>query len=168
MQFNDNRGFTLLELLIGMLIMTLLLGAIFQILTISIKTYQYNMALSHNKMEIRNAINQITDELRYATEITNPEFVNKQNPPNESSRIEYVANTQSCSIAIGTGGNANTIVISGVHPQTLANGMVQRLRFSRHSTVINEVTISITVNDHSFIGSPDTTLDTIVIIPNLH
>jgi len=159
-------GFTLIELLIGMTMMIILLGIAFQVLNTSIKAYQTNMAIANNKLIIRSAMNIITDELRYASAVTNPVFVANVPTASPPSTINYTLNNHQCSITLDSKTKTITIV-SDASTYQIASGTVMSLGFARSGTHVNEVIVSITVNDNSFTGSPSTSLDTIVITSNL-
>jgi Tfp pilus assembly protein PilW len=162
----NNRGLTLIELVIGMTIMIILLGAVFQILSVSLKSYQYNMAVANNKMIARNALNIITDELRYAVAVTEPTFV--ANVPTEppTNLIRYTLNNHACNISLNQ--NTRTItIVSDTATNQIAMNTVTALSFSRSGQQESEIIISITINDGSYVGSPSTTLDTIVTLSNI-
>jgi prepilin-type N-terminal cleavage/methylation domain-containing protein len=153
-----NDGFTLIELLVGMLIMVILISVAFQMLIMAYKTYQYNMAVTHNKMIIRNVVNQITDEIRYTDAVTNPAFVPGQTTTN--SEIEYTNGSVRLDRA------TQTIIMNNTNRTELASGMTNDLNFTRDGILANAIIIRITVNDHSYRDSPETTIDTTVYLSN--
>ncbi len=157
-----NDGFTLIELLVGMLIMVILVSVAFQMLIMAYKTYQYNMAVTHNKMIIRNAMNQISDELRYADTVTFPVFPESQLPERS---ITYTIGGVNGTIRFDD--EANAIIINRITHTVLANGMTENITFARDGTLANAITVTIRVNDGSYRDSPSTTIETVVYVSNL-
>ncbi len=157
-----NDGFTLIELLVGMLIMVILVSVAFQMLNMAYKTYQYNMAVTHNKMIIRNTMNQISDELRYADTVTFPVFPESQLP---ERRITYTIGGVTGTIEFDD--RTKTIIINRITRTVLANGMTENTSFARDGALANAIIVTITINDGSYRNSPSTTIETVVYVSNL-
>lgn len=63
-------GFTLVELMIGIAILTLIMGGTYGILASSIKSYQYNFEEGQNIQDERQLFNELAKGIKNATGIT--------------------------------------------------------------------------------------------------
>jgi prepilin-type N-terminal cleavage/methylation domain-containing protein len=63
---NNQKGFTLIELAIGMAIMTIIMAGVLSIMSTSIKSYQYSQKRVYEAQQARAAINAVLDDLRLA------------------------------------------------------------------------------------------------------
>jgi|GEM_PF-2764229 len=64
--WDDQKGFTLVELIIGMAIMTIILGGICGVFYTSLKAQSYGLAKGNSVQDVSTAINQIAGEIQYA------------------------------------------------------------------------------------------------------
>jgi len=67
---NNEQGFTLVELIIGMAILALIMSGVYGVLASSIKSYQYNFEQGQNIQDSRQLFNEITTGIKNATAIT--------------------------------------------------------------------------------------------------
>ena len=66
----DQSGISLVEILVGMAIMLIIIVPISSSLNSGIKAYQYNMSQARNTSSTRELLNAISDELRYAKDVS--------------------------------------------------------------------------------------------------
>jgi len=69
---SNQKGFTLTELVIGMAIISLILAGVFQLLSVSVRSYQLSQNRTYEIQQARNAFNQIASDLASAQNITYP------------------------------------------------------------------------------------------------
>lgn len=125
---SNESGFTLLELIVGIALMTLLMTGIFAILSSSLKVQQYGFMQQSNYTEIRRAMNTISEELRNST-VTFPPADGTL-----SSRINFTNSSGNGAILLGSGEDANIIIIvRSTGTERIGKGQVQSLNFSRGS-----------------------------------
>ncbi|MHC1758867.1 MAG: PilW family protein [Negativicutes bacterium] len=163
MKILDNRGFSLVELLIGVTMFVILLAGVSGMLTSGIKSSQYDLSVGHILAPGRNAVNIISDRLRYdAVNITSPVISGSGAQINFSDGTNtYVIyrNSTARSIVITKNGAADP-----ANP-TLAAGMVETLTFTRGSDA-RDITITVLFNDKAYTGSPDRTISVSVVALN--
>lgn len=68
----NQQGLTLVELVVGMTISTIILAAIVGVLSTSVRSHQYNFQEESNIQDARAVLNEVSDQLRYATSISSP------------------------------------------------------------------------------------------------
>lgn len=168
---NNSRGFALVELIIGITILTIMLTAILGVLSTSIKSQQYNFDEGANIQDIRAILPIVSDELRNATNITSP-IVN-----NHAASIAYrlAHDTSDRTIMIGTEDNEGYVLV------TDGTGMVRRLGSGRVRSIDffysnvppgsmpptkQMITIRIQVQNTARAGAPLTDLSTTVVTFN--
>lgn len=144
-------GFTLVELIIGMALISLILSGVYGVLDSSIKAKQSVYKQGVNIQDSRSVINAIVEEVRSATNITNP-------PLSQSGKVlTYNIDSEIRKIYIGTNSDSNTIIIekNGVVSQRLAMQNAQNLTFTRTGTINapNKVQIDLTLAGSSS-GNP--------------
>jgi len=138
---NNSRGFTLVELVVGMAITVILLGAIFGILATSLKTQGYGFSQEGNYNHGRSIINTVSDELRYATGISTVE--------NQTTYTHY-ASGENRTIARGTGGNAGNIYVTrGSGTQVIGGGLVQDFTINRDDSNTKKIIITVEVSSQN-------------------
>ena len=150
-----NRGFSLVELLIGIAIMALIFAGLSGILSTGLKGLQFNLSLGTVLAPGRNAVNVITDRLRYdATSISSPNVGEADKPS-----LTYLEGTDVYIISRDSSANSIVITKNGaadpINP-TLAAGMVTALTFSR-GTDLRDITIAVTLKDPANPNSPSKT-----------
>ncbi|QDR80255.1 PilW family protein [Sporomusa termitida] len=161
LKLND-RGFTLVELLVGMAIMLIILAPIFGTLTTTIKTFQINMAQQRNISSEREIFNALSNEIRYATNVTRV----------SSTEIEFTVDNRNCRIFIGTGDNANALMVERIDTdgntttKNLTSAVIKNITFE--SVANKTLTVSIEVIDRAFSNSPIITFNEFTIsLPNM-
>jgi len=164
MKVLDNRGFSLVELLIGMTMFVILLAGVSGVLTSGVKSTQFDMSLGHILAPGRNTVNIISDRVRYdAVTITSPAVSasgTQINFSDSSSNVYVISlNSSARSIVITKNGAADP-----TNP-TLAAGMVETLTFIRGSDV-RDISITVKFNDKAYTGSPDRILTVSVVALN--
>ncbi len=143
----QQTGFTLVELLVGMALTTLLMGALFSFLFVSLKSWQFGSSQSTVQQTARISLDSMVRELRYAKAISVPTtsgtvntitFTNGRNPPDV---VTYRLSTSS-------GANPRTLYrsVNGVD-NPLSENTVTALTFTVTQPRI--IAISITVTDSS-------------------
>jgi prepilin-type N-terminal cleavage/methylation domain-containing protein len=171
-KYFGNKGFSLVELLIGMAIMVILLAAIAGLLSAGLSATRFNLSKGHILAPGRNAINQITDHIRYATSVTTP------TAGGNGGQISYAdAGGNFYTISRDSATQSVVIAKNSVTLTTLAAGMVKTLNFVREDSTVDggngnlkpiiKVTITIELNDHAYTGSPETKIIGIVIMQNI-
>lgn len=174
----NQKGFSLIELLIGMTIFILILAGVVVTLQSGIKSQQYNTAQGHNLQNGRVILNYVADQIRYATKITTPAL----NASSNQLAFEVAAydkvtktyiNPKTYIIKSDTyQGKANTLATftngAAIPESGIAPGLINSIDF-RYAEVNNrkQLTVSITLNDHSYTGSPAFDLSTTIQLPNL-
>jgi len=161
----NNRGFTLVELLIGMVILVIILGAIVGVLDASLRSQQHNFEQAANTQDERQIISFISTEIRNATSVSSP------NVGSDSTSLSYqkTGDTLNRTISIGTGNDSNTIVItdtSGAIVQRMGVGRVHTLEFTRDATITRKITVDLTLRNSSRSNAPTNTVSTIVYTLN--
>lgn len=152
MTFNE-KGVTLVELIVGMLMLILILGAVAGVISSTTKLYNYANNQGENVQDSRQAFTQITNEIHYATAI-NSIAANKLTY-NTNKTIEFDSTNNA--IIMTTGGattqtfGRNRIVSVVFEDVTPANGTRKRqinvtIHFITGDSIVTRVT---TINDMS-------------------
>lgn len=168
MKNKADSGFTLPEIMIGMMILLLIFGAVTGFLSSGLMSSQYNLSKANSLSVARNAVNQIEEYARYANKIDSP-------TTSSVSGNELQLETSEGSvyrIYIDKDDNAkNTIFIKKDSNiiKKLANGMIadDGIVFSRDTNDPTMIMIELTINDASFSGSPDTSITSRIRLLNL-
>lgn len=159
----NQAGFSLVELLVAVAVLGMLMAAAFGVLSTSIRSFQNTADQGANIQLSRNALNEISNEIRNAT------AVNVVSP----SSISYTApadvlplNTPNRSITL----NANSIIITynnaagnTVSTRSLGQGRINSLQIVRNARVF---TITVTLQSNAFAGSIATPVSTVVTMQN--
>lgn len=168
MQKKQERGMSLIEVILGMAITVIVMTVCVSWLGVSVKSLQFNMVQQRNEMESRHVLNQIVDELRYAGTVSQPAFVLNQSPPNQAAAISYTVDGEARTIALGTGADAHTLIVTRGSTQTkLAANIVQSILFKRDSTLENKIVIQLTLQDAGDSQPNGMNVSTIVMVNNL-
>lgn len=160
----DNRGFSLVELLVGITMFVILMAGVFGVLFSGIKSSQFDLSLGHILAPGRNAVNIMSDRLRYdAVTISAPALSTpgaKQIAFSDGTNAYVISrNSTARSIVITQNGAADP-----TNP-TLAAGMVEDLTFDRGSDA-RDITITVLFNDKAYTGSPDRTIKVSIVALN--
>lgn len=138
MAVKNERGFTLVELIIGIAIMALIMAAVFGVLSSSVTTQSYGMSQEASFTQARTVMTAIADELRQATVIS-PAV------GSSASTIQYTyhniaANTdENRSISLGGG---YVIIVRAAGSQQLGGGLIQTLTFNHESAALVKLTVT--------------------------
>lgn len=168
MKYKANAGFTLPEIIVGMMILLLIFVAVMGILFSGLMSSKYNLSKADSLSVARTAVNQIEEIARYASKIDLPTTSsvsgNEMQLETSDGNIYniYVAKDENAK-------NAIFIDKNNINLKTLANGMIadDGILFSRDTNDPTMILIDLTVNSASFSGSPDTTINSRVKLLNL-
>ena len=171
--FKKSNGFTLIEIIVGMSIMTIVLGLVYLIFRDSINLEQYISKEDANISDERLILISISNELRNATEINSPVFGDGELYSTISYRKE--GDLSDRAISIGFDNYANTVVFTMRNPQnpneweitqTMGMGRVKLLQFQRDVFNPRKITIILTMEDSSNNNLPGDTVSTVIYTLN--
>lgn len=168
MKNKANAGFTLPELVIGMMILLLIFGSITALLLSGLISSRYNLSKSNSLSVARSAVNQIEEIARYANKIDSPTTSSVSG--NELQLETADGHVYEIYVARDTDEkNAIFIDKDNGNIKKLASGMVadDGIVFSRDANDITMILINVTINDVSFNDSPDTNITSRVKLLNL-
>ena len=115
----------------------------FGIFKATTKSFLYNLSQNGNVSGVREVLDPISDELRYATAISVSSLGTASTLP--GTAINYAVNAQSRQIYTITGNptNTNTLVIAydGVVQRSKAINNMQSITFTRDTTYTQKLTI---------------------------
>lgn len=126
-KLDNQKGMTLIELIIGIAISLILIEAIFGIFSSSIKAYQYGFSQETAFNEGRKTISAITNELRYSV-VSVPAFGDNA----ECTAVSYSNVRNSITNGVINLDN-NSINING---KSYATGLVQDFHMQREGNLI--------------------------------
>ena len=132
----NKNGFTLVELLVGMMIFVIILAGIGVILSPSLRLYQYSFEQGVNGQNSRQILNEITNELRYASSISRT----------SARRVQYDTDKI---ISYDSVNKAIIITKSGAITKTLAKGRISSIDFDEFISRGNKKEIKLTVTFES-------------------
>ena len=160
---SNNRGVSLVELLVGIAVIGLIMAGMAGILTSGLKSTRHNTSLGRIMAPGRNAVNNIADGIRFtATSITAP-TVNAS-----GGQLTYSDGTST--YVVQRNNTAKSIVVTkdGVvqPPSPLAVGIVESLAFMRGSDK-RDITIEATFKDPDNPNSPSQKIVSQVIAVNV-
>lgn len=153
----NKKGFTLVELLAGMVIMALVMAGVFSIFNSSLKAFQYSQKRMYEVEQARKALLTLTDDLRKATLIT----------VDGSDQVTYAYEDPANP---GTDLTFTVAVIGGAllkGSQPLTANIVKSVSFIRDAGDGRILTITLTLNDPENKSSGDYVLTAEVFSPNL-
>lgn len=155
-KMNNERGFTLVELIIGIAIISIVLAGVLGVLESSVKTNQYVTQQTINTQDSRNVLNSIVDEIRLANSISKPALGASDNI------LVYTVGSETRKIYVGTDTAANTVVIEkdGAINQRLALKNAQSMKFTRTGTAKsqNQIQIELTLKGDKNTGNSTTSI----------
>ena len=160
-------GFTLVELLIGMVVFVLILAGVSTILSQTFLSQQFNFNLAANAQIERDILNNISSEIKNSTTVTTPAGGGTGNAL-VYTKVGDLANR---TITIGTGSDANTIVFkdpAGTTIQRYGKGYVSSITFTRSSIAGLEkrIQIDLTLRNSNPTNAPTNTITTYIYTLN--
>ena len=167
---NNQAGFTLIELVIGMAILTIIMAAILGVMPASFNAQQYNFEEGANIQDIRVVLNGISDELCNATEVSSPA------PGGSANAISYQQDGDDGyrTITLGTTGSDKGYVLftaPGSADRKLGSGRITSINFNHNHVPAGssepckrEITIRVQVQAKT--GAPLSELTTSVVTLN--
>jgi len=162
-----NNGFTVVEIMLGLVLSSILILTLFSITSNSRKSFNLNYYQNFNILSAKNALNQVVNELRYADGITNPNALNAT-----TNYFYFTVNGLKRVIDIGTGTNAHTIQIKHydttntlVETKNLGKSTVNLLEFTR--TASSTVDITLEIKDTAYPDAPNLSASTTIFMPNI-
>ena len=166
---NDQQGFSLVELLIGIAILAIIMAAVFGVLSASVKSHQYNFDAGANIQDTRVILNESSNQLRNAIAISAP------NVNVHADSITFVTSldpSHNRTIALGKDANAGYVLFTdSTGTRKLGSGRVASLDMV-YSTVgavspfKRQIIIKITVKNPARSGAPLSDLTTSVVTLN--
>ena len=171
----SEKGFTLVELLIGVAVLSILMAGVFGVLSSSLSSFRYLFTQNRNIEDARQAINALSDELRYAKSITTGPADGATLSLGAGNSFVYVVSVNGGDVTrtLTRDATSKTVTLqggtaAGYPVYSFGTGIVTALTVQRTDDTTHQkvkFTISITANDTSQAGgSPVTT--SVDVIPN--
>lgn len=136
------QGFTLIELVIGIAIMSLVGAAIFGVLSSSLRAYQYGANDERTFNQARAVMTAVATELRYDATVNTPAI------GVIAEQIGYTKNGEVRSIELGAALEAgNVVIVTPGGRQLFGGGLVQSATFTRDSDRRITATVTAAQND---------------------
>lgn len=154
----DQKGYTLVELVVGMAIMTIIMTGILGVLGVSVTSYHYAQKRTYEVQQARIAVNELISDLQKATTITEPA------KGATSSRAVYAIGSDNYTVEMGTGANAGCIVRNG---NRITANIVKDITFARDSSDGRMMTVTVVLNNPENNSTGEFMLSTKVFSPNL-
>ena len=123
---NSQRGFTLPELLIGMILLIIILSAILGVMPATFKAQMYNFEEGANIQDVRVVLNSVSGEISNAIQITLPGVASSAN----SITYRHEGDTSNRTIMLGTTGSDKGYVLI-----TAPDGSVKKIGSGRIKAV---------------------------------
>lgn len=143
-RLKSNIGLTLIEVIVGMAVTSVIMVGVVGLLGASVHAYRYNMAQGTGIQEARTALNKIADELRYADSITRT----------SSSVLTYKKNGTSTNYTIQASGNA--VAFSDTSLSSYGTS-IQSIVFEEvPSKVSNQVLVTVKALNNQYSGDAKT------------
>lgn len=162
MTFN-NRGVSLVELLVGIAVIGLIMAGMVGILTSGLQSTRHNTSMGRIMAPGRNAVNNIADGIRFtATSISEP-AVN-----GSYGQLTYRDGTSTYVVQRNSTAKSIVVTKDGVvqSPSPLAVGIVESLNFKRGADK-RDITIEATFKDPDNPNSPSQKIVSQVIAVNV-
>ena len=163
MRLRNNRGISLVELLVGMAVVGLIMAGMVGILTSGLKSTRHNTSMGRIMAPGRNAVNNIADGIRFtATAITAP-AVNAT-----GGQLTYSDGTSTYVVQRNSSARSIVVTKNGVvqTPSPLAVGIVESLTFTRGSDK-RDITIEAIFKDPDNPNGPSQKIVSQVIAVNV-
>ncbi len=159
MKSKRERGFTLVELTVGVAVMALIGAAIFSVLSSSLRAYQFGSNDERAFAEARAALSAIAEELRYQADVTGPAAGTA-----DAAQISYIRDGEAHSIILGAGAEAgNLVIVTPGGRQLVGGGLIRAATFSRDGTHPQRITVRVTAGQNPAVAaSAAITLDMVV------
>ena len=149
------RGFTLMELLVGMAVMALIMAAVFGVLSSSINAQMYGFSQERSFNDARRVMQAASDELRYST---------GQTIATGGSDISYSRPDDSTGVfrngRIQNFAGGQVQITRGTVSETLGSGQVQ-VNFA-YGTQAQQIQVTVTAQVPANGGTSQIVLQTVV------
>ena len=162
---NNHRGFSLVELLIGIAILAIIMAAVFGVLSASVTSQQYNFDEGANIQDARVTLNEVSNQLRNATSLSNTLA--------HSLTYRVLNDTSDRTIALGSGTDAGYVLITDSAGVTkkYGSGRIVSLDFTYASVgetapYKRKISIQVQVKNPARSGAPLSDLTTSVVTLN--
>ncbi|MBP2627311.1 MAG: hypothetical protein H6Q68_2022 [Firmicutes bacterium] len=182
--FKNQKGTTLVELLMGMVILVLVLSPIANVIKTSFMAYKYSLSRNLTLTGGYAALNIISDELRYAQ---SPTTVANKGMEVDYTVVDSADTPQSRRMYIGDGSTANTpvktLIVEYTDTKTglksykkIANSIISSQTENSNPIPIfelisenetNKMHIRINLQDYSYTQSPSLKLENYVVMSNM-
>ena len=160
---SNNRGVSLVELLVGIAVIGLIMAGMVGILTSGLKSTRHNTSLGRIMAPGRNAVNEIADKVRFtATSISAP-AINAS-----GGQLTYSDGTSTYVVQRNSSAKSIVVTKDGVvqPPSPLAGGIVESLTFTR-GTDKRDITIEAIFKDPDNPNGPSQKIVSQVIAVNV-
>ncbi len=141
-------GFTLIEVLIGLMLTALLFQGLFLLLSTSLMSWQTSVARTVVHQSARMSMEAMTRELRFASSIASP-LPGQEASSIRFTRVDSAGNPQTLIFQLGLSSGRNTQTLYRVHtpgqPAPLTQNVVSSLSFRFQPPRL--ITISLTQTD---------------------
>ena len=151
---SEKNGFSLVELMVAVAVTGLLMAGIFGVLSTSILSFQNTADQGANVQLARGVLNEISNELRNATNIT----VIATNPAN----LSYSIDSQPRQIQLSS---KNILIAKNGVTSSIGQGRISSLKIDRDVTNARIFTVSIVVQS-SVSGAVATPVTTVITTLN--
>lgn len=123
------QGFTIVELIVGMAILTLIMSGTYAIFASSLSAYRHDSAQEQHIQDSRYVLTEITSRIKNATAITSPGIPVSPATTLTSTTLSYSIGATSYTIALN--GSTVELKVNGVLNQSWVTGHAQALTFTR-------------------------------------
>lgn len=150
-----DKGFTLVELIVGMGIMVIILAGIISLSSQLLNNYVYSRELGFNVQDAGSSLNLISQEIRNATSITAPTFTADSSTSGPRINYQVIVNSVAQNRSIYVDADTRTIFFNnGTTIKKLAVNRIDNLTFTRDGTDKRKVTIALGVKNQSITKAP--------------
>ena len=172
----QQTGMSLPELLVAVAVVGLIMAGVFGVLSTSIQSFQHTADQGANVQLARNALNEISNELRNATLVSSPVFTSGTDAA--ATAVDYTyPDTQiparpNRRITMGAGPDANSIVVVNRDDNSVirrfGQGRIQSatLEIKRSGTDRRMFTVTIVFHSNAYNGNSATPVTTVITTLN--